>query len=146
MSQTKGSLLSIYIKASLIGDKDTKETEDGEEKVFKSVYLSAEAVQENPLFLARSMPFNYLSQVDNSGSTSFAFFDCLLSSSLLHDSAIDRSLVDSKPECMQFIEFYLPGVVDCDPWVKEITCSIQLKKNTIALTNSNILSMIFLIF
>ena len=98
-------------------DDDTREGENQTENILNLVWSSAQDTFKNPLHVARSLPHDCFEN-ENSEGDSFNFFDELLNSELKYDSASRAGSGSGleKPECMQFIEFYLPGVCQSDNW------------------------------
>ena len=115
------SLISYKAEMAAILDGDTREGEDETENILNIAWQYAKETSKNPLHVARSLPHDYFGN-DESEGASFNFFDKLLNSELKYDSsskAGSESESESgpeKPECMQFIEFYLPGVCNSDSW------------------------------
>ncbi len=99
-------------------DKDTEEPVEGTERVLKDVWRSAQSVGDNPLGMARSATHDILAADHaDADEEAHAFFDRLLAAPLSLDSATDdpNSVLD-EPESTQFINRYLPGVVEKDDW------------------------------
>jgi len=93
----------------VICDKDKRgEPED----IFSEAWLSAKRVRDKPWELARSLPFDCL--IPLSEEYVLPFYDRLLASPLVSDSA--QKTFEGPPHCLQFINFYLPGVVNRDSW------------------------------
>jgi hypothetical protein len=111
----RASPMEIAADMAVAMDKDTEESDAATERILEACWRSARDVQRNPLGFARSAPFDALSPEDKATSAcAHAFFDRMLSASVLSDSASGD--VRAKPECKQFINYNLPGVVERDSW------------------------------
>ena len=117
MGNASGTDRAIVAHAAIICDKDTNEVDDTTERILNHVYESSVMACKEPNGIARSLPFDYLCPLDqNTGESAHIFFDKLLAAPVVNDSATESNTVHEIPECMQFILFNLPGVVDRDSW------------------------------
>ena len=91
---------------AVAADTDKEEEDNDSERVLAAVWRSAAAVGDVPLGMVRSAPWNALQPAQS-------LIEALLLSRPIADSATD-ALVSGKPECHQFIERFLPGVVKED--------------------------------
>lgn len=87
------------------------EQEDKSERIIQCAATASSNAVRKPYFIARSLPHNALSSTDaNTQENNYEFFDKLLQSTVVYDSASDTADI-TKPDCLQFIHYYLPGKI-----------------------------------
>eukprot|EP00435_Cladocopium_sp_Y103_P047466 s2330_g13.t5 len=85
---------------------------DREERVLHTAWESAKEIAASPLHMARSAPWDYL----RPNVSHEDFLENLLSSKCCEDSVVDSTFLSGAAENAQFIQRYLPGVVNGHPW------------------------------
>jgi len=87
------------------------------ERIVKCAAVASSRAANSPYFIARSLPHNAISPSTdmNTQENAFEFFDKLLESTVVYDSASDTAEI-TQPDCLQFIDYYLPGICERDSW------------------------------
>lgn len=108
-SMTREELVGKMIASR---DEDKLSDCEREERVLYTAWESAKEIAALPLHMARSAPWDYLRP--NVGHKDF--LENLLSSKCCDDSVVDSTFLSGAAENAQFIQRYLPGVVNGHPW------------------------------
>ena len=98
-------------------ERGEEDNDNDTESIIKCAATASKHAIESPYFIARSLPHNALSPCTdmNTQDNAYEFFDKLLQSSIVYDSASNTAEI-TKPDCLQFIHYYLPGICERDSW------------------------------
>ena len=103
------------LRMSIALDNDVKEGWTEEEKVITVAHNYCHQAVQHPEFLARSLPWDYLAPAGDVNLEGLQLLTRLLALPVVEDSAHDDTC-SAAPEHLQFIERFLPGVVQGDSW------------------------------
>jgi hypothetical protein len=123
VSSTMGQAQSQSNRQDLTGDiavvldKDPEGPDNATERVFRSAWERSKDTAKQPMGMARSVPWGYFEQGEAKEEDATAFLHRLLRAKCVSDSAeTDSGLLRGAPQCAQFAERELPGVVISAPW------------------------------